>query len=99
MYFRAHDRFLISASLVIIIAAFTFTIPQGAGNDRYIMASANDCVESRGELRLDATTAAFGTKKPCSQTSYSAEPFALLLFGIGLTGFAHAARRHFARLS
>ena len=98
MFFKAHDRFVISASLVIIIAAFAFTITQGASNDRFLTASANDCSDGRGEISREAAKAVLGSVKPWLSPTYSAEPFALLLFGIGLTGFAHAARRHFARL-
>ena len=99
MLFRAHDRLLISASLIVIFAAFAFTITQGAGNDRYLTVSADDCADTRGELRPGAAIGPTALKKGCAQPQYSSEPVTLLLFGIGLTGFAYAVRRHFDRLS
>lgn len=93
MSYKAHNRFLISASLIIIFAAVAIGIFQGAANERSIAASDRACSENSAVTGKQVLQDQLPAK--CVETRYDPEPFTMLMFGIGLTGFAYGARRHF----
>ncbi|MBX3243148.1 MAG: PEP-CTERM sorting domain-containing protein [Acidobacteria bacterium] len=93
MSYKAHNRFLISASLIITFAAVAIGVFQGSANERSIAASDNVCSErfvisNKKDIQKPQ-------QANCVENRYDPEPFTMLMFGIGLTGFAYGARRHF----
>lgn len=86
MSFKAHNRLLISACLFILVIAFIFSGTLAAGTISPGLSVFAQCSTDGAGVPENAG---------CVSEGASAEPAAMLLFGIALTGFAYAARRRF----
>lgn len=95
MSYRAHNRLLLSASLLIIVVSFTITITQGAENILPLRVSADTCQDNNPQINrtekqpLSATV----SDRACSANLSTPEFLTILFFGVGLTGVGFAVRR------
>lgn len=86
---KAHNRFLVTVCLFLTLAAFALTfaeISQGTS----ISDTGTGC-----SSKVDTSSSFIGPTETCPASSASFESVSLMLFGLGLVGFAHAIRRSF----
>lgn len=98
MSYKAHNRFLISASLIVIFAAVAIGVFQGTTGQRSAAAAENDRSTVNASISNGSYIKSLTHKATCQDDKYDPEPVSMLMLGIGLTGFAYGARRHFTKM-
>lgn len=89
MSYKAHNRILLSTSLLFILVSFTITITQGAEHSAVsTVITAGDCSD-----RSARTVDMAAIDQACSDDLSTPEFLTILMVGLGLTGIGFAVRR------
>ncbi|HMS09727.1 MAG TPA: hypothetical protein PKE66_09600 [Pyrinomonadaceae bacterium] len=86
---KAHNRVILTVCLFLTLAAFALTFAQ--------ISQGYSLTDSDSGCPQGSITSIFsdGSNGVCKEASAPFESASLLLFGLGLVGFAHAIRRSF----